>query len=159
MSRLRIAGFRSTLALAGVLGTLTCLPALAQQGQGQGQGQGGGMAARMEAMDTDGNGSVSLKEMLTHAEDVFHAMDADGDGKVTMDEYMALRMGPQQGGNAAMQARRQEEKAARFAPMDTNGDGVLSLDEFVAGARARFGDADTDGDGSLARLEWRALRF
>lgn len=149
---------RRILAGLTLAATLVSGAALAQQGMGQGMG-GGGMAARMEAMDTDGNGSVSLQEMLTHAEDVFHAMDADGDGKVTMDEYMALRMGPQQGGNTAMQARRQEEKAARFAPMDTNGDGVLSLDEFVAGARARFGDADTDGDGSLARLEWRALRF
>ncbi|WP_186397574.1 EF-hand domain-containing protein [Stappia sp. TSB10GB4] len=149
---------RRTLAGLTLAATLVSGAALAQQGMGQGMG-GGGMATRMEAMDTDGNGSVSLQEMLTHAEDVFHAMDADGDGKVTMDEYMALRMGSQQGGNTAMQARRQEEKEARFAPMDTNGDGTLSLDEFLSGAKARFGLADENGDGELARPEWRALHF
>ena len=148
----------ATLALLTLAGALASGPVMAQQGMGQGMG-GGGMAARMEAMDADANGSVSLEEVLRHAEDVFHAMDADGDGKLTMDEYMSVRMGPQQGNNPAMQARRQEEKAARFAPMDTDGDGMLSLDEFLEGARVRFGAADGNGDGSLAGVEWRAFRF
>ena len=147
-----------TLALLMVAGALACGPALAQQGMGKGMG-GGGMAARMEAMDEDGNGSVSLREALRHAEDVFHAMDADGDGQLTMDEYMSVRMGAQQGNNPAMQTRRQTEKAARFAPMDTDGNGMVSLDEFLEGARVRFGSADSNGDSSLAGVEWRAFRF
>ncbi len=119
----------------------------------------GGQGGRFADIDANGDGLVSRAEATSNAESVFNAMDADTNGKLTKDEYMSVRMGQQNGANTAMQAQRQAEKEARFAPMDTNGDGQVSLEEFVAGAANRFKAADANGDGMLTRPEWRNARF
>lgn len=78
--------------------------AFAQQGQGQGPGSGKGAAqhaAMMKAMDTDGNGSVSLDEFLNAPR---------GNSKQSADTI-------------------KQRRTAHFKQLDRNGDGVLSLDE------------------------------
>jgi hypothetical protein len=80
--------------------------AFAQQGQGQGQGPGSGKraaqhAAMMKAMDTNGDGSVSLEEFLNAPR---------GNSKQSADTI-------------------KQRRTAHFKQLDRNGDGVLSLDE------------------------------
>jgi hypothetical protein len=130
------------------------------KGMGQGMGQGATMNERGRFKDVDANqdGVLQLTELTDNAEGVFAAMDADGSGDVTKDEYMALRLGPQDGVNPLMQSYRQSQKEARFAPLDKDGNGTVGHDEFVGGMTARFTAADADNSGTLTRPEMRAMR-
>jgi Ca2+-binding EF-hand superfamily protein len=49
------------------------------------------MQERIEAMDTDGDGSISLEEYLANAEKTFVRLDLDGDGYVTVEERDQIR--------------------------------------------------------------------
>jgi Ca2+-binding EF-hand superfamily protein len=49
------------------------------------------MQERIEAMDTDGDGAISLEEYLTNAEKMFARLDLDGDGYVTVEEREEIR--------------------------------------------------------------------
>lgn len=46
----------------------------------------GGGKDKMKMMDTDGDGSVSKEEFLSHKEQHFNKKDANGDGVLTEDE-------------------------------------------------------------------------
>jgi len=54
------------------------------------------MAKRMERIDTDGDGAISLEEMEAHqpphfdAAERFQQFDSNGDGKLTQDELRAM---------------------------------------------------------------------
>lgn len=74
--------------------------------------------------------------------------DTDGDGKLTGDERTAAR--------AAMQAKREEVRAANLAKFDTNKDGTLSQEERQAMRQAMIAKFDTDGDGKLSPEEREA---
>jgi hypothetical protein len=128
--------------------------AWAQQGAGTGR-MGPPENTPFKAMDTDGNGRLSLTEVNAWAEGVFGAMDSNSDGKLTLEEYMAVRMGPGAAGtgNAKRQAQMQAAKADRFKVMDTDHDGMVSHDEFMAGAHARFTAAGGQ-KGGVSRKNW-----
>lgn len=127
-------------------------------GCGAGRGAGNPDApglARFATVDADQDGVVSAEEAAAAVELVYVAMDADDDGRLTREEYMAVRMGPQTGTNAARQAERQNAKAARFDAMDGDRDGTVSRAEFIDGGKARFEAADTDHDGKVTPWEFR----
>lgn len=146
--------------IAGLAILLLGGAAVAQMGPGQGAGRPDApWRQRLEAIDENGDGRISKAEAAANAEAVFAAMDADSNGRLTRDEYMAVRMGAQQGWNKARQAERQAQKEARFAPMDTDHDGTVSAAEFAAGAAARFTAADRDHDGFLVPAEFRGHNF
>jgi Ca2+-binding EF-hand superfamily protein len=48
------------------------------------------VSARFQMMDIDGDGSISLPEMLAVTETLFDAADANGDGYVSNSEMLAL---------------------------------------------------------------------
>ncbi|MBC7338024.1 MAG: hypothetical protein H5U01_17375, partial [Clostridia bacterium] len=74
-------------------------------GSGPGWGRGNMMMGNMPGrgrfpiIDADDNGVVSAEEAASAAEEVFAAMDADDNAELTMEEYMLVRMGPQDGWN------------------------------------------------------------
>ncbi|MDQ0326554.1 Ca2+-binding EF-hand superfamily protein [Rhodopseudomonas julia] len=124
-----------------------------------GQGMGQGMAARVDAMDTNGDGVISLGEATAWHQSVFDTMDSNGDGQLTKDEYMSVRFafGPG-GGQGPRAAQMTQRKEARFTQADTNKDGRLSQDEFMASGKSRFAAADYNKDGRVTPAEFAASR-
>jgi len=108
---------------------------------------------RWAALDTDGDGAVSLAEAEAGAPGFaknFSRFDADGDGRVTRDEMRNAR----EAGRAQAQARAEE----RWQGADVNGDGFIDLAEAQTGmprAAENFGRIDADGNGLLSREEMR----
>ncbi len=85
------------LTIASVLTLVSAVPALAQDtstSPGGGQGPGAGNIGMMmfEKMDSNGDGSVSEDEFLSHAKERFTQMDADNDGRVTREEAKDFHM-------------------------------------------------------------------
>lgn len=157
---------KSLIALALTTALLASVAEAQQFGMGAGPGwnRGGMMMngpgrGRFPIIDADENGVVSAEEAASAAEDVFAAMDADDNAEITMEEYMTVRMGPQDGWNKARQAAREEEKTARFGVMDTDKNKAVSQAEFIAGAKARFEAADGDKDGKVTPWEWRSQQW
>lgn len=155
----------SALALA-LTSTLLASAVEAQPFAGRGMGwSGGGMMmnnpgrGRFPIIDTDDNGVISAEEAASAAEEVFAAMDADDNGELTMEEYMTVRMGPQDGWNKARQEAREKQKAERFGTLDADKNQTVSQAEFIAGAKAHFAAADADKDGSVTPWEWRSQQW
>lgn len=133
-------------------------------GAGPGWGRGGMMMnapgrGRFPIIDADENGVISAEEAASAAEEVFAAMDSDDNAELTKDEYMAVRMGPQEGWNKTRQAAREKEKGDRFGVMDTDKNDSVSQAEFIANAKARFEAADGDKDGKVTPWEWRSQQW
>lgn len=151
---------RKRLTLALVVSAAALVAASPSWAQPAGPGWGGGRPdapwrERFAQMDTDHDGALTKAEFLSEAASVFDAMDADSSGALTKEEYMAVRMGPQGGGNPARQETMQARKAARFQPMDTDGDGRVNRAEFLAGHEREFALADRNGDGRVTAEEFR----
>ena len=133
-----IATKRWPLAMVLVLGltaaaALSVLPAQAEKSAGDKAGRW------FQALDKDGNGSISRDEARTRGATRFGRLDADGDGKVSREEFLGRHL-------------------RRFAGLDADGDGALTRDEFDARSDARFEKIDRDGDGRLTLEELRDAR-
>lgn len=85
----------------------------------------------LQALDTDGDGTVSQAEFDVFLDQAFVKLDANGDGVVIVQEATVV-MTPEQ-----------------FAAADSNGDGRLTRSEFKVAAQKDFAAADTDGNGAL----------
>jgi len=77
-------------------------------------------------MDANEDGTATAEESASQADMIFTSMDADDDGSLTLDEFMSVRMGPQDGLEADRQVAMQARKAARFDPMDSDANGAVS---------------------------------
>jgi Ca2+-binding EF-hand superfamily protein len=95
--------------------------------------------AMFTAMDADGDGAISMRE-LRKAVVALKQLDADKDGKITQAEAMGGPQNPQ-----AMIDRVMES--------DKDGDGKLSKSEVPRHLAQMLGGADTNGDGSIDRAE------
>lgn len=98
----------------------------------------GGGAKALEAIDTDKDGTIDLKEAQAAAEATFDKAETDKDGSVTAKEL---------GGRLS----KKDLKAA-----DGDGDGSLDKKEYLALVDQRFKAADPDGDGKLDAKELKS---
>ena len=103
-------------------------------------------------MDRNNDGLVSSGEFEDVARSMFDAMDADGDDSVTLEEMETARR-KLDGRAAALSA---SAAARKIRAIDTNADGVLSSTEHQAAAVELFRDADQDSDGNLTTQEFEA---
>ena len=110
--------------------------------------------ARMERLDDNGDGQVTLDEFRMSARPgrMRGGMpgDGDGDGNVSIDELNAYL-----DAREAEQAERRARLTERFAAADGDGDGVVTRGEARA---ALFTRLDANGDGALTRDEMRQRR-
>ena len=107
--------------------------------------------AKMEAMDTNGDGQVSRDEHTNAAKKMFDTMDADKDGKVTATEMEAAHA--QIAGTDDKKMKGHMSAADKIKKVDPNGDGMLSIAEHGTGADTMFDRMDTDKNGSLSKAE------
>lgn len=95
--------------------------------------------------DTDGDGFVSMAELVTHEERMFDRMDTDGDGAVSRREMEEHESRKKRG--------RRPRPNDKFDKLDTDYDGIVSLLEYLEDEKNKFWRSDTDGDGRLSQTE------
>ncbi len=98
--------------------------------------------------DSNGDGSVSKKELMDMRAASFDRLDRNGDGFVDGDD--SPRMGPPK--------KKFAEAYGRAQAADANGDKRISKQELVGAPTPRFDAADTDKDGTLSSTEIAAMR-
>lgn len=96
----------------------------------------------IELLDTDGDGRVSLAEIMAEHERLFAAADLDGDGTLSVDEFRRRGRLFQSLGTTTL-----------FDMLDANGDQMLSADEINRPSQRWFGRYDSDGDGTMTADE------
>ena len=105
---------------------------------------------QFKAMYRNNDGVVSSGEFDDVARSMFDAMDVDGNDSVTLDEMekarQKLRGVPVSADGAARKIR----------TIDTNADGVMSRSEHRDAATRLFRDTDADSDGNLTTQEFEA---
>ena len=119
---------------------VTCLASVALLTSIEIHAQPGDGKAAWQALDTDGDRSISLEEFRSH-EHRFLAMDLDGNGVIEFSEARTFH-----------EQKRAERQRARFDRLDLNSDGLVTLDEAV---ESRFQHLDTNDDGVLSRADRR----
>ena len=136
---------------------------------------------RFDALDADGDGTISREEFLAatgeRAETMFQRMGPNEDGVVTRSArerggFGRHNRGPRgdhgrsmRGMDSEQRAERLSERAAEeFARLDADGDGMISLEEFEAGMQARVerfserrGEPRQRGMRGEGRAEMRAM--
>jgi Ca2+-binding EF-hand superfamily protein len=110
------------------------------------------VAAKIKAMDTNGDGMVSASEHAVYAQARFDAMDANHDGQVTAAEMDAARMAKLKIKTAATL---QPASVTIIKAMDINNDGMVSAEEYAKAAEKDFNAMDTNHDGQLSADEMR----
>ncbi len=119
---------------------------------GRGGPPGGGFPVLpiVAALDADGDGELSARE-IDNAATALRTLDRNNDGKLTRDEYLpAFREGGQAGPNPA-------ELVARMMAFDKNGDGKLSKDELPERMQGLLERADANKDGFVDKDELTKL--
>lgn len=122
-----------TTALIAAMIAGVALPAVAEDRRS-------GPAEFFAALDTDGDGKVSIAELEAAKASRFAEMDADGDGFISAEELVQ-----------GQQMRRAERMLKR---LDKDGDGLLSAEELQPKA-PDLSDLDKDGDGFISEEEFR----
>jgi Ca2+-binding EF-hand superfamily protein len=153
---------RSSVVLAGLVAVATgfCLPAGAQPPGGREGGRGMFRMPLMTALDTDGDGEISTKE-IDEAPMHLRTLDANKDGKLTMEELRPAGggRGPFGGGpnGGAGGGAGGEEMVNRLMEYDTDKDGKLKAEDLPERMRAIVTRADANKDGVVTRDELAAM--
>ena len=118
------------------------------------------LAPSFKELDTNGDGRVSLDEIMAYATKksldlrgfAIKDVDTDGDGMLTQQELKAAGIKGLEGMGTI-----------NLKDLDKNGDGYVSREELEAYIRQRyareFHRADADGDGMLHPREFAIFRF
>ena len=131
---------RSVFAIGLIIGAALLARAVLAQPPGQpgrGGSPGGGFPPLpiLAALDADGDGELSAKE-IDNSATALRTLDKNKDGKLTRDELLpAVREGGPAGPNPG-------ELVARLMAFDKNGDGKLSKDELPERMRGLLARAD-----------------
>ena len=104
-------------------------------------GASAGKGRFLRAMDTDGDGKVTVAEFEARGAERFAKIDTNGDGQLSQQEARNAK------------AKRREKFQAKF---DTNKDGTVSPEEITAMFEERVQKHDRDGDGALSMSEYLA---
>lgn len=110
-------------------------------GIGVASAQPGGGPAKLEKLDTNGDGTVTTSEFQAHLLTRFDTADTNKDGKITADEA-----------KAAFDAHKQ----GRFEKLDTNGNGTIERSEVEKMPEGLFTKIDADKSGTLSQAEFEA---
>lgn len=125
---------------------------------------------RMERLDANDDGTITVEDFVARAEEHFARIDTDGDGTLSADEMPQRGKGPGRmgenrhgemgkgrhgGGHARMQGHGGKD-GPRNARMERNGGAELGQEEFMRQAQERFESMDTDGDGTVTAEERQA---
>lgn len=103
---------------------------------------------RMERLDTNKDGAISLKEMTAQTTERFSSADADDDGTITVEEL-----------TEHLQRRAFERRARHMlARLDYDGDGKVTVSELENRAAKRFALMDANDDGQVSAQELRASK-
>ena len=113
-------------------------------------GGGGAPAPLVVALDADGDGELSPKE-IDNAVAALRALDKNKDGKLTRDEYLPAGRGAAPGGPTAA------ELVERMMAFDKNGDGKLGRDELPERMQGLMDRADLNKDGTIDKDELSKL--
>ena len=122
--------------------------ALAQPPGGREGGRGMSRMPLMTALDVDGDGEISSRE-IDEAPGRLRALDANKDGKLTMDELRPN--GGREGYGAA--AAGGDEMVNRLMEYDTDKDGKLRATDLPERMRNIVTRADANKDGAVTREE------
>lgn len=137
----------------------------------RGAGDRGGPGGRrpavpvMQAIDADGDGEISTKE-IENAAVALKTLDKNKDGKLSDEELRPTFGGPGGfggfggfggGRGAGGGGANVEETVTRWLAKDANKDGKLAKDELPERLQNVLGRADTDKDGALSKDELTAM--
>jgi Ca2+-binding EF-hand superfamily protein len=142
------------LMILAALGAATAGPALAQAGRA------GGMAAMLAAMDSNGDGAISMAEAKAARERLFDRIDVNKDGVVAAAELKAA--------HDALAARRIDKgnmapggddgpMLRAFDRFDANGDGKTTKAEALAAPYLLFERFDANKNGVIEQSEMPGL--
>ena len=112
----------------------------------------------LENWDMDGNGAVSLEEIMERREIVFNMFDNDQNGALDSEEYVifdetrASDMENNAGGHGKGGDRMQEGLTFGFNDIDT--DGRVSKEEFLSNSAAWVAQIDRNGDGMITSADF-----
>ncbi len=118
------------------------------------QAEGARHGASFEAMDTDGNGEVTLAEIEAAQAARFAAADTNGDGGISAEEMLAAR-------ELRANERATHRAERRIARLDTNGDGLLQPEEMQdrrSPVERMFDRVDANEDGVISAEEFEAMQ-
>ncbi|MEM9370083.1 MAG: hypothetical protein AAGA26_02880 [Pseudomonadota bacterium] len=135
----------SLLALIGLFALAVDLSHAQESGQGM----------PFEAIDLNGDGSLTKQELSEFSAKMFARIDIDGNGSLSEQEI-----------TEAARNRAEERGKKRFALADEDGNGVVDQSEFTQRREKRqamlFNRFDANSDGLLSRDEaedaWKARR-
>jgi hypothetical protein len=158
MKRTSLSFLLSLPAAAGLVCIVASIAAAQAPGRdgggGRGPGPGGRFGGRMlpspvvQALDTDGDGELSAKE-IENATAALKTLDKDKDGKLSTDELRPsiAGRGPGQGSGEA------QAFVAQLLTFDKNGDGKLAKDELPERMQILMDRADANRDGFVDKAE------
>ena len=144
---------KKVICLAGVAAVAGLI--LAQEGPREGGRGPGSLSVLVRALDTDGDGAISGKEMKA-APASLKKLDKNGDGKLT-EEELRPQGGEGRGENQAATGASPDELLQTLMAFDKNNDGKLQKDEVPDRMQGLFTRGDTNNDGILTAAEIRAL--
>ncbi len=140
--------------------TLATLASLFLAGSALAQGNTPG-AGFIENWDMDGNGAVTLEEIIEKRGEVFYMFDQEDDGILSAENYklfdeVRAADQAQAAGNSNGTREQRGAKGMTLEFNDTNGDGEVSLAEFIENSDEWFAIMDRNGDGEVTSADFGA---
>ncbi len=117
---------------------------------------------KMRAVDTDGNGVVTLSEAEASVDRQFANLDKDKNGSISKEEFKATNKMAEQNMPKEFAEKHKgainKMGAMRFAKLDTNKNNELSKDELKSDMKARHEAMDSNKDGNVSKDEVKKFR-